>query len=186
VLGSKAGEEGAETAEGEAGNPAAAPPLPTLAAASPLARFVSGLEEAFARSRLKNHQRALFARGGDPRTTMPMLRALDALLDRWTPVIAAVSDPLPRVTVALVRSGAALAHVIDAAVEAIEAETVAPSGGAPNPTGPPPISQPSPALPAAAAVASAALGFAALTRIHNDPIRPRAPQRHRRVCPSRR
>jgi hypothetical protein len=186
VFAGGAGEDGAETPEGEVESPAAAPPLPTQAAASPLARFVSGLDEAFARSRLKNHQRALFARRGDPGTTMPMLRALDSLLERWTAVIAAVADPLPRVTVALIRRGAALVQLVDAAVEALEAETVAPSVGAPNPTGPPPSSQASPARPAATAIASASLGLAALTRIHSDPIRPRAPQRHRRVIPARR
>jgi hypothetical protein len=184
VLASEAGEDGAQTEENEPGVPAPAPPAQTQAAATPLARFVTGLDEAFARTRLETHLRALFARARDPRTMAPTLRALDAFLDRWTPGVAAVADPLPRITVALVRTGVALAYRVGAALQAREAETVPASRDVSNPGGPPSDSGKSGADPTVAALGAASLGLAAVARIHTDQIEPRDSQKRRRRLPT--
>jgi hypothetical protein len=165
----------AEEEENEAAAPAKAL-AQTQAAASPLARFVAGLDEAFDQTRLKAHHRALFAGASDSRTTVlvPVLRVLDSLLERWSSVIAAAADPLPRVTVELVRTGVAMTHLVDAALPALEAETVLPGAAAS------PRSRTAPPRPAAAALGVASIGLAALARVHVDPIRPRHdPQRRR-------
>jgi hypothetical protein len=176
-----------EDEENEAAAPAPARGQ-TQAAATPLARFVTGLDEAFARTRLKTYFRALFARASDSRTTglvaVPALGLLDSLLERWTPVIAAVAGPLPRVTVELVQAAMTLAHRVAAAPQALEAEAVPPGAGAgagtPNSAGPQPLSGTAPARPAAAALGAASFGLAALAHIHVDPVRPHdSPNRRR-------
>jgi hypothetical protein len=168
----------AEEEENEGAAPAKAL-AQTQAAASPLARFVAGLDEAFDRTRLKAHHRALFAGASDPRTTVlvPVLRVLDSLLERWSSVIAAAADPLPRVTVELVRTGVARAHLVDAALPALEAETVLPGVG----VGAPPRSGTVPPRPAVAALGPVSIGLAALARVHVDPIRPRHDPKQRRT-----
>jgi hypothetical protein len=184
VLAPEAGGDGAQTEENELGVPAPAPPAQSQAGATPLARFITGLDEAFARTRLETHLRALFSRARDPRTMAPTLRALDALLDRWTPGVAAVADPLPRMAVALVRTGVALACLVDAALQALEAETVPPSRHVPNPGDPPSNSGTSQARPTVAALGAASFGLAAVARIHTDQIQPRESQKHRRRLPT--
>ena len=54
---------------------------------NPVARFLSGLDEAFSRARIEARQGSLFTQLAHAEATEPKLRALDALLARWSPVL---------------------------------------------------------------------------------------------------
>ena len=59
---------------------------------NPVARLLSGLDEAFSRARLKARQGSLFAPLAQAEASEPKLMALDALLARWSSVL---SRPVP-------------------------------------------------------------------------------------------
>jgi hypothetical protein len=107
---------------------------------------------------------APFDRAAGPREA---LDALDSLLGRWSPVIAAVGGRVPAATIDLVRTGLALTQLVDAAIESRDAPTDPPAAS------PPPYWRPGLALGAAS------IGLAALARAHDDLTRPRDPRRNR-------
>ena len=72
----------------------AAPVVPATAVLTPLARFVSGLDEAFEKVRLDD-RRGKTAPGQRAAIAAQAILALDAALKRWSPVITTLGGPAP-------------------------------------------------------------------------------------------
>jgi hypothetical protein len=77
----------------------------------PLARFLCDLDEMFERAR-RDASRAGHPAGVADRA----IRALDAALGRWSPVLVTLGGPSPALTHALARLGGLAARVVDAAL----------------------------------------------------------------------
>ncbi|MBV8676706.1 MAG: hypothetical protein JO355_05990, partial [Planctomycetaceae bacterium] len=154
----------------------AAPVVPATATLAPLARFVSGLDEAFEKVRL-DARRGATAPGPREAISARAIRALDAALERWSPVITTLGGPAPALVGGLGRIVGEATRAVDAALHALSKEGV---------RTPPPITAPlsdsTPATPSErdatptlAAVAS--LGLIALTRVLVDDHRHQIPDR---------
>ncbi|MBV8382145.1 MAG: hypothetical protein JOZ63_06040, partial [Planctomycetaceae bacterium] len=154
----------------------AAPVVPATATLAPLARFVSGLDEAFEKVRL-DARRGATAPGPREDISAQAIRALDAALERWSPVITTLGGPAPALVSGLGRIVGEATRAVDAALHALSKEGV---------RTPPPITAPlsdsTPATPSErdatptlAAVAS--LGLIALTRVLVDDHRHQIPDR---------
>ena len=162
-----------EEALSEAAEPPSGGQSPTQApAAAPatVARFVTGLEEAFARARQSAGQLALVARVPGLRTGEQTLRTLDALLTRHSPVIAAMAGSVTTLAVELARTGVAIASLVDAAVHALDAEAHRPAAAQPDL----PQTSTRAASPwrPAAIIGAMSIGVAVLARTHSQNLRP--------------
>ena len=141
----------------------AAPVVPATAVLTPLARFVSGLDEAFEKVRL-DARRGKTAPGQRAAIAAQAILALDAALERWSPVITTLGGPAPALVGGLGRIVGAATRAVDAALHALSEEGV---------RTPPPIAaacaDPVPATPPArdttpTLTAVASLGLMALAR----------------------
>ena len=141
----------------------AAPVVPATAVLTPLARFVSGLDEAFEKVRL-DARRGKTAPGQRAAIAAQAILALDAALERWSPVITTLGGPAPALVGRLGRIVGAATRAVDAALHALSEEGV---------RTPPPIAaacaDPVPATPPArdttpTLTAVASLGLMALAR----------------------
>ena len=150
----------------------------TQASQNPVARFLSGLDEAFSRARLKARQGSLFAPLADAKATGPKLRALDALLARWSPVVAAMGGPVPAMALEVGRAGVAVARAVDAALQALGSDRELPSAADVNDR----ISSGGliPVGRSALTLGMVSMGLAAITWPVADLVRPPEPWRHRR------
>ena len=101
--------------------------VPAHAAPAAVARFVTGLDEAFARARQSARWVALFARLPGSRTREHTLRSVDELLARYSPVIATTAGSAPALAVELARTGVAATSLVDAAIHSLDGETPQPS-----------------------------------------------------------
>jgi large repetitive protein len=166
----------ADTEDQEEGE--AAQVVPTPAVLTPLARFVSGLDEAFEKVRL-DAQRGKIAPGPRAAVAAREILALDAALERWSPVITTLGGPVPALVGGLGRIVGAAARAVDAALHALSEEGVrtppptAAAGAEATPSSPPEQD----ATPMVAAVAS--IGLIAVAKVLVD-------DRHHRPLSNRR
>jgi hypothetical protein len=151
----------------------AAPVVPATATLAPLARFVSGLDEAFEKVRL-DARRGATAPGPREDISAQAIRALDAALERWSPVITTLGGPAPALVGGLGRIVGEATRAVDAALHALSKEGVhtPPPITAPLSDSTPAIPPERDASPTLAAVAS--LGLMALTRVLADDHRHRS------------
>ena len=154
------------------------PAVVTEEGQNPVARFLSGLDEAFSRARLKARQGSLFAPLSRTEATEPKLKALDALLARWSPVITTMGAPVPKMALEDGRADVAVAPAVDAALQALGSDRERPgaakvddriSSGGPIPVG-----------RSALALGMASIGLAAVAWPVADLVRPSTPQRQHR------
>ncbi|MBV8309686.1 MAG: hypothetical protein JO344_04715, partial [Planctomycetaceae bacterium] len=147
---------------GDQGEGVAAPVVPA-AVLTPLVRFVSGLDEAFEKVRL-DARRGKTAPGQRAAIAAQAILALDAALERWSPVITTLGGPAPALVGGLGRIVGAATRAVDAALRALSEEGI---------RTPPPIAaacaDPVPATPPArdttpTLTAVASLGLMAIAR----------------------
>ena len=147
---------------------------------NPVARFLSGLDEAFSRARIKARLGSLVAPLAQAEATEPKLRALDALLARWSPVVTTKGGPMPQMALEVGRAGVAVAQAVDAALQALGSDRERP--GAVN--GDDQIACRGPVSVGRSALTHgmASIGLAAVAWPVADLVRPPAPRRHRRFA----
>ncbi|MBV8231013.1 MAG: VCBS repeat-containing protein, partial [Planctomycetaceae bacterium] len=152
----------------------------TQVSQNPVARFLSGLDEAFSRARLKARQGSLFAPSAPAGATGPKLRALDALLARWSPVVTTLGGPVPKMALQFGRAGVAVARAVDAALQSLGSDRERPGAANGNDRlsceGPVPVGR------SAHILGMASIGLAAVAWPVADLVRPPAPRRHRRFA----
>ena len=151
----------ADTVDQEVGM--AAQVVPATAVLTPLARFVSGLDEAFEKVRL-DARHGKTAPGPRAAVTAQAILAPDAALERWSPVITTLGGPAPALVGGLGRIVGAAARAVDAALHALSEEGLrtppppSPACAEASPSAPPERD----ASPTVAAISS--LGLMALAR----------------------
>ena len=154
------------------------PAVVTQEGQDPVARFLSGLDEAFSRARIKARQGSLFAPLAHAEATGPKLRALDALLARWSPVVTTMGGPVPAMALEVGRAGVAVARAVDAALQALGSDRERP--GAANGDDQISCGGPVSVGRSALTLGMASIGLAAVAWPVADLVRPPAPRRHRR------
>jgi len=174
----------ADTVDQEEGM--AAQVVPATAVLPPLARFVSGLDEAFEKVRL-DARHGKTAPGPRAAVTAQAILAPDAALERWSRVITTLGGPAPALVGGLGRIVGATARAVDAALHALSEEGVrtppplSPAYAEASPSAPPERD----ASPTVAAITS--LGLMALARalVDGDQDKPGADLRirFRSPCP---
>jgi FG-GAP-like repeat len=141
------------------------PPTSTL---STLARVLYGLDEKFERVRHEasqdRHQTGVAERS---------LVTLDAVLIRWSPIVATLGGPLRSLSGGLIRVGIHAARLVDTALEAISVDSDEHSPRESENPATPAGRDPMPTVPAATS-----LGILAVARVVADGPRHR-PRRHR-------
>ena len=164
---------GSEPGEVEA---SPAPVVVAQASSAPVARFVTGLDEAFARTRLRARRGALFGGTTLARAPESTLRTLDALQVRWSSALAREECPGSAGSAEKGRDGVAMTSLVDAALQALGSERERPgaakvddriSSGGPVPMG-----------RSALTLGMVSIGLAAVAWPVADLVRPRAPRRH--------
>ena len=144
----------------------------------PLARFLSGLDEAFSRARLKARQGSLFAPLADAEATGSKLRAQDALLARWSPVVTTMGGPEPAMALEVNWAGVTVARAVDPALQALGSDRERPGAATVDDQiscgGPIPVGR------SALTLGMALIGLSAVAWPVADLIQPSAPQRQHR------
>jgi hypothetical protein len=148
-----------------------------------LARFVMGLDEAFAGARLLARRFPLFDTQANSSTRNHALEVLDAALKPWSTFLTSLGGPMPGAIVKLIRAGVSVAQRVDNPPGAIEIDLATASSARSD------AQSDAPSLPTFAwrsgiAVVTASIGVWALARAHphlvsqslSRPRRPNSPQ----------